>query len=179
MLLKAKSYHLKATLGFTLIELLVVIAIIGLLSSIVLASLGTARSKAADAAIQADLVGVRSAAEIFYADNGSSYGLTTSGTQYDALCLGYANPAAMLANTSIKRSMQEAYTLNGSVVNGLICAVDPSSYAIAIALKTQNDGDSDPTTMDYFCIDGTGNAKITNESFADSVVANPSPHRCL
>ena len=39
--LKAKSYNLKA-FGFTLIELLVVIAIIGLLSSIVLISLGTA-----------------------------------------------------------------------------------------------------------------------------------------
>ena len=52
--------------GFTLIELLVVIAIIGILSSVVLASLNTARIKARDAQRVSDVRQIQLAMEFFY-----------------------------------------------------------------------------------------------------------------
>ncbi len=52
--------------GFTLIELLVVVAIIGLLSSVVLASLNTARAKGRDAKRVSELKQVQLALEYYY-----------------------------------------------------------------------------------------------------------------
>jgi prepilin-type N-terminal cleavage/methylation domain-containing protein len=56
--------------GFTLIELLVVIAIIGLLSSVVLASLNTARARGRDAQRKASLSQLAIAAELAYLSAG-------------------------------------------------------------------------------------------------------------
>jgi prepilin-type N-terminal cleavage/methylation domain-containing protein len=62
--------------GFTLIELLVVIAIIALLSSVVLATLSTARAKARDARRYSDMEQIATALELYY-DTQNSYPSTT------------------------------------------------------------------------------------------------------
>ena len=54
--------------GFTLIELLVVIAIIGLLSTLAVVALGSARQKARDAKRVSDLKQVQTALELYYTD---------------------------------------------------------------------------------------------------------------
>jgi len=60
----------KQNRGFTLIELLVVIAIIGILSSVVLASLNTARQKSRDAKRVSDIKQLQLALELYFDANG-------------------------------------------------------------------------------------------------------------
>jgi general secretion pathway protein G len=55
--------------GFTLIELLVVIAIIGLLSTLAMVALNSARQKSRDAKRVADIKQIQTALELYYNDN--------------------------------------------------------------------------------------------------------------
>lgn len=72
-----KLFSQKNTAGFTLIELLVVIAIIGVLASVVLASLNTARKKSRDARRIADIKQIQLALELYF-DANRAYPATLS-----------------------------------------------------------------------------------------------------
>lgn len=72
---KIKKYfkNLSSVKGFTLVELLVVIAIIGVLSTLILLQLGTARAKARDAKRISDVSQIRTAIELYFDDNNGQF----------------------------------------------------------------------------------------------------------
>ncbi len=146
---------LKREKGFTLIELLVVVAIIGILASVVLASLNSARSKGGDAAIKSNLSGVRAQAELLYTD-WSAYAVDATPT-YFALAQCASTADTMFANTTIWNQIVAAYTAGTGAVTSTRCVTTAGGYAVAVQLKTGGTaGDAIP---DSWCVDSSGNSK--------------------
>jgi prepilin-type N-terminal cleavage/methylation domain-containing protein len=94
MFIKNKN---KSNKGFTLIELLVVVAIISLLSSVLMASLTTARAKGRDSKRLRDVTEVRTALELYRSDFGG-YPSTGSLGSWRAYCSAW-NPGSIYTTT--------------------------------------------------------------------------------
>ena len=112
-----------------MIELLVVIAIIGLLSTIVLVSLNSARNKAKDTRIKADLAQVRSLAEL-NADTSNTYVLAVPySTQYATLT---ADINAQVPQTVVYNATATAYGASAQLTGtGAFWCVDSTGVSKA------------------------------------------------
>ena len=143
---------LKNKKGFALIELLVVIAIVGLMASIVLGYLGSARKKGDETAVKSNLGTIRSSSELFYVGNNNSY-LPVGGANVTGTCPIAYNPSG----TDMFSKDKAIY---GAITEAIYRGVGSSCYnagnfwAVAIGLKLV------PNTS--WCVDSGGAGKVVN-----------------
>jgi len=165
--------------GFTLIELLVVIAIIGILSSVVLASLNTARNKGADTAVKSNLAGARAQAELFYDANGNNYSLAGgSYTTATDVCNPAGDVSGVRGIASAVLAAGKAYSSTMTSINSTLttggtwqtatCHATPGgsgAWAAEAPLKASASGSGNAR---MFCVDSVGNSMETTNNLGPS-----------
>ncbi len=139
------------TRGFTLIELLVVIAIIGILASVVLVSLGSARGKSKEAAVQEQMAGLRAQMELFASSNSGSYSGGCAAAASSNGALGILTGAA---GSNIIAS-QNATPVTAAGIAGAFGATTCHDSATVWAAETPFTGSATGASV-MWCVDSTG-----------------------
>jgi uncharacterized RDD family membrane protein YckC/type II secretory pathway pseudopilin PulG len=132
--LKAHKQSTSTRIVVIILVLLFVIAGVGILATIVLTSLGSAREKANDVKTEASLSSARVQAELYYSNNQGSY---------TNVCTD-PNGIKSLLESTIHSTDSETY----------VCNDTKTAWAASVPLNSGN----------YVCTDSTGVAKETSEA---------------
>ena len=138
--------------GFTLIELLVVITIIGILSSVVLVSLGSSQDLAKDNASKAEIGQLRALSALFFNKNQDFDGFCSI---HDGMGMGAPAAGSIVGNDDVTTIMESINERSGETA----CNSDGPEWVAGFVLASEEE------MKVAWCIDSKGNAKeVSNES---------------
>ncbi len=148
--------------GFTLIELLVVIAIIGILSSVVLASLVLARQRGADAAVKSNLHTIQTQAEVYYSNNSNTYGPVFACGSSVRVTIPGVGANFFISDPTINNALKTAFVQ--SPQGCWAVGQGGGTYAVEVMLQSGVDAGK------FWCIDNSGVPKI------ETVISGGNPN---
>jgi prepilin-type N-terminal cleavage/methylation domain-containing protein len=146
--------------GFTLIELLVVITIIGILATIVVVNLNSARGKGQDTAIKEQMSQIRAQAALYYDDN---FGYTEEGEDVNAITTGTCptNDKTFFSTTDFIRSADALKRNSGRDVKCYIEAgtanIAAQNWAVMTVLRS--------ASSSAWCVDAVGNSQSVSTNY--------------
>jgi prepilin-type N-terminal cleavage/methylation domain-containing protein len=140
--------------GFTLIEMLVVIAIVGILASIILGAVGSAKTQAYDAKVKGQLSSIRNGAANYQVVN-ANYGAQTVSCASGM----FTDSATGLDKLSISAN----YPVGE---NTIVCESSGTAFAVEDNLSGAGN---------YWCVDSNGVSKKINAQLSTSSPAYVCP----